>query len=344
MDVNERKRMILRKQFLTAPGEKLQVAGGLCGIQAQYTKNAYHALRIRTKEPLALDRWGEGLYKAWTLRGTVHVYPRNEEALFIHEDHAAGSWSERMYLSDPRVSLERKQRFERLILERLAQGDATREELKTLCQADGMTESEQEVVFHPWGGVLRTMAERGELAYRVEEKKVFTRCEPVNLMPKPDAHMELLRRYLTHYGPVTIDDIAYFFLWKKGEIREKLLQLADLQCDVCEGKTVYWLGERESGPIPECILLAGFDPLMLGYEKTQSIFLPCEAIRGVFNLTGIVFPTILYRGKVVGRWKEQKGKVELTAFEALSDHAKKQIEQKAQACVEGFRSVRWTQS
>ena len=343
MELEERKRIILRRQFLSAPGDKLEVAGGLCGIQAQYTKNAYHALQIRTKARLASENWGEGLYKSWTLRGTVHVYPRKEQPLFIYAAHASGNWAEQMYLTDSRVSMERKQVYERLILQRLDQGCATREELKEICQAGGMTETEQEVVFHPWGGVIRMMAERGELAYCVEERKIFARCERIEPMPRAEAHKELLHRYLTHYGPVAVADAAYFFHWKRNDIRTMLDSMDDLQSDVCAGQTVYWLGERDPGAIPECMLLAGFDPLMLGYEKTQSIFLPCEYIRGVFNLTGIVFPTILYRGNVVGKWKETKGKVELTAFQALTPHVKRRIEEKACSSVEGFKSVRWTE-
>lgn len=79
----------------------------------------------------------------------------------------------------------------------------------------------------------------------------------------------------------------------------------------------------------------------MDYEKTQSIFLPCEYIRGLFNLTGIVFPAILYKESIVGKWKEQKGSVELTAFRPLTPHARGRIEEKAQASVEGFRTLKW---
>lgn len=333
--------MILKRQFLTTLGDKYIVSGGLCGIQAQYTKNAYHALRIRTKEKLTEKNWGEGLYKSWTLRGTLHVYPRSEQALFLYEGNGGG-WSLRMYLEDPRVSMERKRIYEGLILQRLSQGPATRDELKELCRAGGMTDTEQEVVFHPWGGVIRIMAERGQIVYRAEEKKVFVRCEPFLPMSKEQAHALLMHRYLTYYGPATVQDAAYFFGATQSDIRTRIARVKDLQSEEWVGKTVYYLGERETGPIPECLLLAGFDPLMLGYEKTQSPFLPYAYIRGIFNLTGIVFPAILYRGRVVGRWKEQKGKIELTAFETLTPHARVRIEQTAQACFsKTFKALKW---
>ena len=48
-------------------------------------------------------------------------------------------------------------------------------------------------------------------------------------------------------------------------------------------------------------------------------FLPPEHLRGIFNLAGIVNPAILLHGRVVGKWKEKNGTVELTAFEDIPD-------------------------
>ena len=77
---------------------------------------------------------------------------------------------------------------------------------------------------------------------------------------------------------------------------------------------------------PEVVLLAGFDPLMLGYRKEDNPFLPQEHLRGIFNLAGIVNPAILLRGRVIGKWKEKNGKAEFTAFETLCEADKQRIE------------------
>ena len=39
---------------------------------------------------------------------------------------------------------------------------------------------------------------------------------------------------------------------------------------------------------------------MLGYEKRSNPFLPEELLRGVFTLSGIIRPSILLDGKIVG--------------------------------------------
>ena len=81
--------------------------------------------------------------------------------------------------------------------------------------------------------------------------------------------------------------------------------------------------------MPECLFLAGFDPLMLGYEKTESLFLPREHLRGVFSLAGIVMPAVLLRGKVVGRWKRTGRKAAVTLFEPMDGQDLHYIEERA---------------
>lgn len=71
--------------------------------------------------------------------------------------------------------------------------------------------------------------------------------------------------------------------------------------------------------MPKCLFLAGFDALMLGYEKKESLFLPPEYLRGIFNLAGIVMPAVLIDGRVVGKWKYQNRKCAVTLFEDTAD-------------------------
>ena len=66
----------LHHQHLLSPGA--DPAADLCGLQAQFLRNAVHALRIRTQTP-TLD----GLIKTWTLRGTVHLVPEKDLPLYI---------------------------------------------------------------------------------------------------------------------------------------------------------------------------------------------------------------------------------------------------------------------
>ena len=78
---------------------------------------------------------------------------------------------------------------------------------------------------------------------------------------------------------------------------------------------------KSAPDIPECRFLAGFDPLMLGYEKKESLFLPQAHMKRIFNNTGIVFPALLVNGRVCGKWKEQPRRVDVELFEPCSEQA-----------------------
>ena len=81
----------------------------------------------------------------------------------------------------------------------------------------------------------------------------------------------------------------------------------------------------------------GFDQLMLGYQKTESLFLPPEHLRGIFSLSGMVMPALLLRGRVAGRWKRTGKKLLITAFEAISREDREQIAEKAEELWSGVK-------
>ena len=86
----------------------------------------------------------------------------------------------------------------------------------------------------------------------------------------------------------------------------------------------------EAGKIPKCAYLAGFDPMMLGYEKKTSLMLAPENLRGVFNLAGIVAPTVLLSGRVAGKWKRTGKKLEITPFRTVTDGERRTMEEDAE--------------
>ena len=53
---------------------------------------------------------------------------------------------------------------------------------------------------------------------------------------------------------------------------------------------------------------------MLGYEKTENLFLTNEHMREFFHLAGIVRPAILVNGTVVGWWNLKNRKLKITLF------------------------------
>ena len=303
----------LAGQFLTQPATPEQVAGGLCGLQAQYAANALHALRIRSG---ITDT--AGLVKSWTLRGTLHLFPEKDLPLHFPEgrcdffDTPYGKWRYGHGCSLPR---ERMAFFAEVVAEALSHAPVTRDELKARCRERGMTADEEPWVFDGWGGVIRMLAEAGVLCLSAEENRAYIRCPAFAPMAREDARRELLRRHLTHCGPVTLRDMVYFFRWTQRELKALLADLPAEQLQ-CEGVTYYYIGMPSAlPPMPECLFLAGFDPMLLSYEKQDNPILPQEWRKQIFNNTGIVFPALLVNGRVCGKWKEQPRAVEVTLFE-----------------------------
>ena len=231
--------------------------------------------------------------------------------------------------NDDHLSAARKRELAAIILDAAQKGCGGREELRLLCRGHGMTDDEEQSAFDPWGGLLRALCESGTLGHTAQQKKAFRPCPPFAPMTKADALRALMRRYLTHYGPVTVQDAAYFFGLPQRELLPVIESLSPQEF-ICEGKIFYSLCDINIiGDLSCCRFLAGFDPLMLGYEKRSNPFLPEEALRGVFTLAGIVRPSVLLDGKIVGVWKRRGKAAELTWLIPLQSLQRKRIEEEA---------------
>lgn len=316
------------------PADKITVVRDLCGLQCQFMANAYHSLRIRCADDPDPDCWGEGLVKNWSLRGTVHVFAEEDLPLFKYDDgfYRSERWLGVTDHGRPWVSPQRERFFADYIVQSVAAGIETRDDLRNACRSVGMTLTEESFIFNGWGGLLRPLCERGFLTYKVQEKKAFAIAPEYVPMPKKEALTEQMRRYLTHIAPATLRDIAYFFGCSQTYVKQ-ILQTLPVQSFSLDGAEYFYMGELNGNypPIPGCVFLAGFDQLMLGYEKKHSKYLPQEYLRGIFNLAGIVMPGLLLNGSIAGRWKRKNKKLEIICFRTITLKEKKAIKDKAQS-------------
>ena len=327
MECEERRARILWGQHLTDLADQGTVCRDLNGIQAQFLPSALHNLAARTggaAEP------GE-LVKSWTVRGTVHLFHLDDLPLFLYEGRDRFLRPVDRMAADQFITLERKQYFAHLILDELSNGPRKREALRIVCRKAGMTETEEQSVFDGWGGTLRYLAETGQIVHGVTEDKTFQLCPPFTPMEEGTARVEMARRYFAHFGPATVRDAAYYFGKPQRDVKKWMAELP-LEHDTADGKDCFWLDDRRRDwpQPPKCLFLAHFDQLILGYEKTESIFLPKEHMRSIFNLAGIVMPVILLQGRVAGSWKQKNGKLTLTAFEKWNARDKKAIQEAAE--------------
>ena len=333
MTIEELKIRRLTNQYLIEPADKMTVIRDLCGVQAQFMGNALHSLRIRCTD-FDENTVADGLVKNWSVRGTVHVFAQSDMPLFIRckngECYRKNEWGGYTFWNNGRrvwaLTPERQKYFSEIIISAVSEKAHTRDELKEICRSYGMNLEEEDSMFEAWGGGIRELCERGFMHYVVQEKKAYIATPEFKPMREEEAKLEIARRYFTNMGPATIHDAMYYMGAKQAEVK-KWLDLLPVESFECAGKTYYDIpsGHSYDREIPSCVFLAGFDQLMLAYQKKESVFLPSEHLRGIFNLAGIVMPSVLLNGKVVGKWKRKNARFTIILFEFLEASEKKVV-------------------
>ncbi len=342
MTIEEIKIRRIENQYLITPAPMLTVLHDLCGVQAQFMVNVMHSLKIRCSD-YSEDTVKNDLVKNWTVRGTVHVFAEDDLPLFIHCNNGADYRKNEWYgytFEEQRdiwaLTPDRQKFFADIIIAAVEKELCTRDGLKEICRSHGMTEPEEDSMFDQWGGGIRELCERGFMNYAVQEKKAYCVAPRFTPIPEDTANLEIARRYFTHFGPATIHDAQYYFHATAVQVKKWLSLLPVKSCE-CGGRTYYYIenGRSYTESMPKCLFLAGFDQLMLGYEKKESLYLPSENMRGIFNLAGIVMPALMIDGRVVGRWKKKDRKLTITLFESICERDRDIVCEKAESLLDG---------
>lgn len=310
MTFEEIKLRRLSGHHLLQTADTQTVVKDLCGVQAQFLSHALHGLSIRCDDVDITD-----LIKSWTNRGTMHLFSVDDLPLFLHRDRSHFLRPQDTLGTDAYLDAVKKAYYAQVILEAIATGTDDRESLKAVCKNNGMTESESKSLFDPWGGMIRALCEQGLICHKAQEKKAYQLCPAFEPMEAQKARLELARRYFTHFGPATVKDAAFFFGWTQAQVKA-LLQNLPVESFHLDGKDYFTIGRKTlDTELPPCLFLAGFDQLILGYEKTESLFLPRDHLRDIFSLSGIVRPALLVDGNVAGFWNLKNRKLHITRFE-----------------------------
>jgi len=126
--------------------------------------------------------------------------------------------------------------------------------------------------------------------------------------------VELVRKYIEHYGPVTREDIAYWSFLRKDEVDPALEALKkDLTKENFHSTKEYFSFGEDSGEAvepPSVVILPEFDSLMMGYND-KSRFLSQGRVKNVFGNFAAVNRTILLDGFVAATWKRKKNRAGL---------------------------------
>ena len=147
--------------------------------------------------------------------------------------------------------------------------------------------------------------------------------------PRGDEAMaELARRYFRAFSPATAADFATWSGLASGPAIE--LIRAELSPADVHGRAGFRLGEVEPA---RCVrLLAGFDNYLIGYRERAFID---AAARPHVYIGGLIRPTVVVDGRIVGIWQVTESALTITAFEALPVRVGRAVEREV-ADVAGF--------
>lgn len=321
-------KIILNKQRITNLSAKpLKICSELNGFQTQADNTMLEqAFAVRTKlEAFQQKEWRGELVRCWSIRGQLHVFPREEIPLYLHKGRSIGLRDVDDIRTDIYLKEDEKRAYADLILDKLNQKSRTLDELKEITAEAGLQKEAERSVFNPWGGLIRYLIETGQVYQRYSNRE-YMRLDKFEPWEKEEAELLIVRRYFENYGPCTAEDARIYFKRRKRVVQNWMEKL-DLEEVIVDGVSKYGLNiDYDADKLPDLLLLSGFDPLLIGYERENNPFVEPEYAREIFGYSGLIRPSILVGGRIVGTWRFVAGKPKMNIFAELTKAELERIE------------------
>ena len=335
------------------PGAIATVAGDMAGVQAQVMSAAQMSLWARTRGLEASDvqdaLWRDRtLAKAWCMRGTTHLAPSEDIAVFV--DGCARRANRSLeWIVRAGMSLETIEHIVDAVRKVLDRPRTRKEAAPLLSKALGVrmrpvtrdgwggggTQEGLEVNGEAWsvGSMLYLACVRGIACAGPEIGNEATYVRTDEWLPRArklsveEAESELLRRYLHAYGPATVADFAWWTYMKVADAREVWArEAAGLAAADVDGRPGWILRsdlrslERASIDAPVVRLLPYFDAYLLGH-KDKGHLVDAAHYKRVYRPAGWLSPAVLVDGRIAGAWsyarKEKRLAVRVEPFTRL---------------------------
>ncbi len=317
LDPDAVRQHVLRRQHLagsTAPASLVQVARDVGGLHATSPTTPYLSLFSRVPG-FSRDHLDEELYVKKSLvrircvRDTLYILPRTMvPAAFMATRRLTGPNAER-FCRHRGVDEAECERAIPLIAGLAENGGKTTAELKAALEpATGIPALLTLMCDH---GILargRTPNWRSN-AYRYHLFSEYLPGLQLDRLEEREAIGQMLSFYLTAFGPVTIDDIAWWTGLGKKVLTDILEQMpvAYIEVSGLEGEFIMlrremkWLADTRSPSKKTINFLPGLDPYIMGY-KQRGRYMDLEEFSYVFDRSGNAAPTILVDGRIAGIW------------------------------------------
>lgn len=305
----------LGKHHLISPvkdGDIVRVAGDLCGLHSTGATTPYLSLFARM-DPFTIEHLNEELFKKRRLikircfRNTIHVVPIE----MLPAVYAATGWRVQYrtleYLKNMGIDVDEFDDLSRRISGLLRGRGLTVREIKGELQTDSNLSAVVNMMCDLC--ILVRGPPAGGWRSNIHTYHLIDDWIPgieMGGMGEDAAVMEIILRYIDAYGPVTVDDIAWWGGFTKGRVLDNLNELDRLVRETDHwGEKMYHMERKEEAENDIMTgfvsLLPGSDPYLMGY-KLRERYLDKAHNELVFDRSGNATSTILLDGRVIGIW------------------------------------------
>lgn len=335
----------VRCHCLEEPGSSiLAIADALIGLHNTTAVGPYLSLRARSSafvrtelDELMWRDWAMARFRA--MRLTMFVFPTDLlEIVAAATRHISDKLAQR-WLRDSALTVPEFDRIVDAIDAALTDGPLTVRDLRTILHLP-------KAVDVP--GLVGRMCDMGRLvggpAPRNWRSPIRRYHRWHDVLPEVDlsrwdeaaAITELIRRYIASYGPVTINDMAWWTGLTKTRCRLAVATLGgEVECVDVDG----WLGPlyRQAAGAATSDLgssvtaLPVLDPYVQGY-RDRARFLDPSRWGCVYDGGGNAAATLVHRGRIIGVWQTSTDPVESVRYH-LFDRQPKAIRTAAEADV-----------
>jgi hypothetical protein len=291
-------------------------------VQAQDYVGALWAVGVRlkgaTESGIERALAGRSIVRTWPARGTLHFVAADDvrwmlELLAPRVIAGAAGRYRQLGLDDATFAHSRQ------VLIDLLQGgkQLSRDALYRALESARISTAGQRGIH-----ILSRLAHEGLICFgaRLGKQQTFALLEEwvpaAETKARDQALAELTRRYFTSHGPASLQD----FVWWSGlttlDARNGLeMARPHLVQEVLDDRT-YWLPSAAPAarePSLTAYLLPAFDEYLVGYKDRNAVLDPVD-VRRINAGGGMLNPTIIVDGQVVGTWRRalKKGSVIVT--------------------------------
>jgi len=297
---NEIRFLRLYKSGLIVPYKNSDELLSRCDIQAQSINDALFNIKQRISDDDIQKCVDEmKVIRNWTLRNTLHFISIDKYIEVVKINNLLGTWFERIYLKTDKE----KASYEK------AKSVFKQEYLidKQMLLENGVIKSH----ITNWQGIFINLTKDGLLLSKHKKHCISTKGNfPNKENVTRTSISDLAIYYFENYGPATLQDFCH---WSGLKVRDvqNLVNIPDVRFKVDEAKLWYSTEDlklrdkflKDKIKIPDCLILAKFDPLCLGYNDKSWLSGKCFE-SDIWGRTGIVEAVILNHGEISAIWRK----------------------------------------